>query len=56
MDTTPDDNRTITIDCENFRMVLQWKIRELAANRCRAMLNARAKKDDVPQDRNYTVS
>jgi hypothetical protein len=46
MNTTLDDERIISINCENFRTVLAMKIRELAADRCRAMLLARAEKED----------
>jgi hypothetical protein len=46
MDTTQDDDRTISINCDNFRMALEGKIRELAEFRCRTMLLNRAKKLD----------
>ena len=44
MNTTPDDDRTISIDCERFRKFLAMKVTELAAERCRGMLLARIKK------------
>ena len=56
MNTTSDDNRTISIDCEAFREYLPMKMRELAAERCRHMLINRIKKEDDPQDKGYMVS
>ena len=41
MNTTRDDDRTISIDCEWFRKILAMRMRELAADRCRGMLLAR---------------
>jgi hypothetical protein len=46
MDTTQDDDRIISINCDNFRMTLEGKIREVAEYRCRTMLLDRAKKLD----------
>ena len=56
MNTTPDDGRTISIDCEGFRKLLTKKIRELAADRCRDMLRARIKKQNDLRDTGYAVS
>ena len=56
MDTTQDDDRIISINCDNFRMTLEEKIRELAEHRCRTMLLDRARKLHGLQDNDYTVS
>jgi hypothetical protein len=56
MNTTRDDDRTISIDCEWFRKFLARKMRELAAERCRGMLLDRIKKEDDLRDKGYTVS
>ena len=56
MDTTPDDDRTISIKGDEYRKLLAKKVRELAADRCRDMLNARAMMADDPQDEDYMVS
>ena len=56
MNTTPDDDRTISIDCEGFRELLPMKIRELAADRCQDMLLARIEREGGLQDGDYTVS
>jgi hypothetical protein len=56
MNTTQDDDRTISIDCGGFRKFLALKITELAAERCREMLLARIKKEDDLRDKGYTVS
>jgi hypothetical protein len=45
MNTTQDHDRTISIDCEEFRHCLQMKIKALAAKRCREMLHDRIKKE-----------
>jgi hypothetical protein len=56
MNITPDDDRTVPIDCEEFRRVLMKKMRVLAAKRCRAMLHARIRRMNDLQDGDYTVS
>jgi hypothetical protein len=56
MNTTRDDDRTISIDCEGFRKILAMKMRALAAERCRDMLRARIKKENDLRDKGYTVS
>jgi len=56
MNTTRDDDRTISIDCERFREFLTLKMRQLAAERCRGMLLARIQKEDDLRDKGYTVS
>ena len=56
MNTTRDDDRTISIDCEALRKFLAMKIRALAAERCRGMLLARIKKENDLRDKGYTVS
>ena len=56
MDIAPGDDRTISIKGDEYRKLLERKIRELAANRCRAMLIDRAKRADDPQDKDYMVS
>ncbi|KAN0069315.1 hypothetical protein V8E54_012330 [Elaphomyces granulatus] len=33
-DTTPETDRTIVIDCEDFRRTLSMKIKDLAVKRC----------------------
>jgi hypothetical protein len=56
MNTTQDDDRTISIDCEEFRDCLKMKLRELAAERCRRMLLDRMKREGTLGDKGYTVS
>jgi hypothetical protein len=56
MNTTEDDDRTISIDGRWFRKFLARKMRELAAERCRGMLLARIKKGDDLGDKDYMVS
>jgi hypothetical protein len=56
MNTTRDDDRTISIDCEWFRKFLAMKMGALAAERCRGMLFAGIGKEDDVRDKGYTVS
>ena len=56
LDITPNNDRTITINCEDFRDILAMKIKELAAKRLQTMLEKWAKEEDDVQDQNYTVS
>jgi len=56
MDTTQDNDRTISIDCKAFRKSLAKKMKALAASRCQDMLRARMKKENDLRDKGYTVS
>jgi predicted RNA-binding protein Jag len=53
MNTRPDQDRTISINCDNFREALAESIVRLAAKRCRQMLMGRAKKENDAQDNDY---
>ena len=56
MNTTEDDDRDISIDCKEFRTLLQSKIKELAVNRIQTMLEKRTKRQDDLRDQDFTVS
>ena len=56
INTTPDNDRTISINGEGFRKILTKKIKELAVKRCQDMLKEWAKKEGDVRDQDYTVS
>ena len=56
MNIPEEDDRTISIDGDWFRTFLAMKLRELAADRCRRMLDDRIKKKRDVRDKSYVVS
>jgi hypothetical protein len=56
MDIAPENDRTISIDCEYYREVLADKIKALAVFRCQMMLKGRVSEENDVRDQDFTVS